>query len=308
MTDNYTISLIEKIRRCAGKPLNNFQIVVTLANIEEIFRKHQAEKEVLRVRGSYDAPGFDACVAAEVEHMKSKHEKIRSRTREDENPVADTLIDCSGALEKAKRDYSDSHAWFGNGPGSKGDIHIAKHFWNAAWNHQQREISLPFDKECFHLAWEDNLNYDEVWYQDNHDRLEKFVSYYESCKAMKSAKSPMREAGCHKCDAEMERVKACEHIAEGDMEGNDWRILRNICPSTAAVAALRDKYEAAIAYDPNIDGCPTYTEEEQEGMLQAFKDAEQHHGMYETLFAVTTYLLRKRGHLPPINSIEGGKS
>lgn len=49
-----------------------------------------------------------------------------------------------------------------------------------------------------------------------------------------------------KCDEEMERVKACEHIAEGDMEGNDWRVLRNICPSTMAVAALRDKYEALL--------------------------------------------------------------
>jgi hypothetical protein len=43
-------------------------------------------------------------------------------------------------------------------------------------------------------------------------------------------------------DAEMLRVKACEHIAEGD-EG--WEKLRNECPSTVAVAVLRDKYEAA---------------------------------------------------------------
>lgn len=47
-----------------------------------------------------------------------------------------------------------------------------------------------------------------------------------------------------KSDKEMERVKACEHIAEGDMDGNNWRLLRNICPSTMAVAELRDKYEA----------------------------------------------------------------
>lgn len=38
------------------------------------------------------------------------------------------------------------------------------------------------------------------------------------------------------CDAEMQRVKACEHIAEGD-EG--WEFLVNLCPSTAAVAALK---------------------------------------------------------------------
>ncbi len=41
-----------------------------------------------------------------------------------------------------------------------------------------------------------------------------------------------------KADAEMLRVKACEHIAEGD-EG--WEKLVNICPSTMAVAALRDQ-------------------------------------------------------------------
>lgn len=38
-------------------------------------------------------------------------------------------------------------------------------------------------------------------------------------------------------DANVERLKACEHIANGD-EG--WERLRNECPSTAAVAALRD--------------------------------------------------------------------
>lgn len=41
-----------------------------------------------------------------------------------------------------------------------------------------------------------------------------------------------------KSDAEMLRVKACEHIADGD-EG--WENLRNECPSTAAVARLRDE-------------------------------------------------------------------
>ena len=45
-----------------------------------------------------------------------------------------------------------------------------------------------FDKECFHLTWEDNLPYDENWYQDNYERLEKFVQYYESCKELKRAK------------------------------------------------------------------------------------------------------------------------
>ena len=40
-----------------------------------------------------------------------------------------------------------------------------------------------------------------------------------------------------KADEEMLRVKACEHIAEGEP---GWERLRNECPSTAAVASLRD--------------------------------------------------------------------
>lgn len=43
-----------------------------------------------------------------------------------------------------------------------------------------------------------------------------------------------------KSDSEMERVKACEHIAEGD-EG--WQKLTDLCPSIAAVARLRRLYE-----------------------------------------------------------------
>lgn len=41
-------------------------------------------------------------------------------------------------------------------------------------------------------------------------------------------------------DANVNRLKACEHIADGD-EG--WEALRNECPSTAAVARLRDDLE-----------------------------------------------------------------
>lgn len=43
-------------------------------------------------------------------------------------------------------------------------------------------------------------------------------------------------------DANVDRLKACEHIAEGDP---GWEGLRNECPSTAAVAKLRD-HDAAL--------------------------------------------------------------
>lgn len=42
-------------------------------------------------------------------------------------------------------------------------------------------------------------------------------------------------------DANVERLKACEHIAEGD---DGWETLINMCPSTVAVAALRDHCNA----------------------------------------------------------------
>lgn len=43
-------------------------------------------------------------------------------------------------------------------------------------------------------------------------------------------------------DANVDRLKACEHIADGD---DGWERLRNECPSTAAVARLRDAFVAA---------------------------------------------------------------
>lgn len=53
---------------------------------------------------------------------------------------------------------------------------------------------------------------------------------------------------------EIERVKACEHIADGD---GDWEKLRNICPSTMAVAALRDEVERLekLVYVPGLWKC-----------------------------------------------------
>lgn len=39
-----------------------------------------------------------------------------------------------------------------------------------------------------------------------------------------------------------------------------------------------------------------YTEAERAGMLKAFEDAQKKHGMYESLFAVATFILRHRGY------------
>lgn len=62
-------------------------------------------------------------------------------------------------------------------------------------------------------------------------------------KELAEAKAAL-ECADAKSDAEMERVKACEHIADGD-EG--WEKVRNLCPSTAAVARLQDRMKAANA-------------------------------------------------------------
>lgn len=83
-----------------------------------------------------------------------------------------------------------------------------------------------------------------------------------------------------KSDEEMLRVKACEHIAEGD-EG--WERLRDTCPSTAAVAALRDAL--------------TRAEADAERLRQAEKDAEWHRGELEKHLGDHVYEAGK--HLDP---------
>ena len=54
-----------------------------------------------------------------------------------------------------------------------------------------------------------------------------------------SEETTRRAAEARDCDAEMLRVKACEHIAEGEP---GWEKLRDLCPSTTAVASLRDAF------------------------------------------------------------------
>lgn len=44
--------------------------------VDKMERLHeQAEETVLRIRGSYDAPGFDACVEAEFERLRKENAK-----------------------------------------------------------------------------------------------------------------------------------------------------------------------------------------------------------------------------------------
>jgi hypothetical protein len=73
-----------------------------------------------------------------------------------------------------------------------------------------------------------------------HLRTDKYLSAYAAALAWnRRAPSPaaLGEGEAELFDANVNRLKACEHIADGD-EG--WEKLRNECPSTAAVARLRD--------------------------------------------------------------------
>jgi hypothetical protein len=52
-------------------------------------------------------------------------------------------------------------------------------------------------------------------------------------------------------DLNVERLKACEHIAEGD---DGWQSLSNLCPSTTAVANLRESLiDCAMALAAVLD-------------------------------------------------------
>jgi len=84
-----------------------------------------------------------------------------------------------------------------------------------------------------------------------HDLAVSKWNHHDYEKAYRETRNEL-EAMSKKADANMLLVKACEYIAEGDL---DWEKLRNECPSTAAVASLRDEYEkwraAAEAFTRN---------------------------------------------------------
>ena len=79
-----TDSLIQKLKAiqiyadtCAEGPSDPefTQFCTIAADLNAIILQHEAEQEVLRVRGSYDAPGFDACVKAELAQREISLEK-----------------------------------------------------------------------------------------------------------------------------------------------------------------------------------------------------------------------------------------
>lgn len=56
---------------------------------------------------------------------------------------------------------------------------------------------------------------------------------------------------------------------------------------------IRDQIKTLTTAD--AQGCPLYSEYERDGMYEALKKAQESHGMYESLFAVATFILRARG-------------
>lgn len=96
-------------------------------------------------------------------------------------------------------------------------------------------------KEIIERIW-------SVWYGDHRGDMQpdRFAKTLEVAKA--SIIAALDVFG-KKSDAEMLRVKMCEHIAEGE-DGWNTPENRNVCPSTMAVAELRDKYEALLKQEP----------------------------------------------------------
>lgn len=87
------------------------------------------------------------------------------------------------------------------------------------------------------------------WCDNGAHPLNRVSAAIEMAKAALTVFPPQSDA-CRKCDDEMLRVKMCEHIAEGE-EGWNRPECRNVCPSTAAVASLRDKYEDLLSKQPD---------------------------------------------------------
>jgi len=77
------------------------------------------------------------------------------------------------------------------------------------------------------------------WEQDPHSRVSA-RRVHELIAEIRRLREEVERLG-RKADEEMLRAKACEHIADGE-EG--WERLRDECPSTAAVAGLRDALAA----------------------------------------------------------------
>ena len=92
-----------------------------------------------------------------------------------------------------------------------------------------------------------NIRADEFWLklpdEDFEAEDDEIVAgrntWRADARAALSAAEGVRKEEDKEFDANVNRLKACEHIADGD---EDWEILRNECPSTAAVARLRDAF------------------------------------------------------------------
>lgn len=67
-----------------------------------------------------------------------------------------------------------------------------------------------------------------------------YTTLVQRCRATNSLLADEIEREFHRIerahDEQMERLKACEHIADGD---DGWEKLSELCPSTAAVSRLR---------------------------------------------------------------------
>jgi hypothetical protein len=79
------------------------------------------------------------------------------------------------------------------------------------------------------------------------------------------------------------KKRRCQHLAKN----------AGYCKQHQSKELLRE-----VIVVPGLEHIPCYSDYERDGMLKAFTEAQQYHGIFESLFAVASFILRARGCLP----------
>lgn len=154
--------------------------------------------------------------------------------------------------------------------------------------------TMPKVRKCFLVYCAEKENIYLVWYdsEDKNPRLFHFGSHSGA------------DGGLHETPTHWMPLPPPPRPSDKEEAAKQERSAQNGC---AACNGLDGRhYQGCSACYPSnanhemIGDCPIYSDYEREGMLMVFNKAQKHHGMYESLFAVSTFILRTRGHLPPV--------
>jgi hypothetical protein len=94
-----------------------------------------------------------------------------------------------------------------------------------------------------------------------------------------------------------DEIQEIYDIASGDMQDKPCETCNGEDELCATVPSLRRCEKANREQDTGA--AYIFTEEERDGMLNAFERGQEKHGIYESLFAVASFILRKRQALQP---------